>query len=292
MKRSKVIALSVLIVSTTVLAGTEIDNYKDQITALEATQSVLSVSGLVTVHSSSNDKVEFGDLELTVSHAINEQFNGAIKVKRRGESDANKEDDIILNEAMINYHNDDFTISVGRISVPFGAYETGMITDPLTKGITSADKDSKDMLILSADFGSVQASIYSYKDTGVSINYGKGIFSAGVDYFKDGTTGYGSSNAYHLGLSLDNGLGFYYEAVKTNQGIQSSIKAKHTELSYVHQLKGMGASLNLAYSKIDSGDKQKGLTYSLSLVEGVTALFENNKVDKKSVNGLKVVYEF
>ncbi|WP_201340748.1 hypothetical protein [Abyssogena phaseoliformis symbiont] len=59
------------------------------------------------------------------------------------------------------------------------------------------------------------------------------------------------------------------------------------------QLKGIDASLNLAYSKIDGGDKQKGLTYSLSPAEGVTVFFENNKVDgQKAVNGLKVAYEF
>lgn len=96
--------------------------------------------------------------------------------------------------------------------------------------------------MLSADFGDVQASIYSYKDTdndtGVSINYGKDIFSTGMDYFKGGTTGYGSSNAYHLGVSLDNGLGFfYYEAVKTNQGVANSIKAQYIELSYAHPIK-------------------------------------------------------
>ncbi|MBW5291005.1 MAG: hypothetical protein Rsou_0226 [Candidatus Ruthia sp. Asou_11_S2] len=287
-----------LIVGTTALAGTEIDTLKDRITALETTQSATSVSGLIEmVYSSSNDKVEFGDLELTVSHAVNEQFDGTIKVKRRGEDDPTKEDDIILDGAMINYHNGGFTASIGRIGVPFGAYGTGMITDPLTKGIISADKGSKDMLMLSADFGDVQVSIYSYKDTdndtGISINYGKDIFSAGIDYFKDGTTGYGSSNIYHLGVSLDNGLGLYYEAVKTDQGFANSIKAQHTELSYAHQLKGMNASLNLAYSKIDDGDKQKGLTYSFSLAEGVTVFFENNKVDgQKAVNGLKVAYEF
>ncbi|WP_201340750.1 hypothetical protein [Abyssogena phaseoliformis symbiont] len=80
-------------------------------------------------------KVEFGDLELTVSHAVNEQFDGTIKVKRRGE------DDIILDEAMINYHNGNFTANKVRIGVPsFGTYKTGMITDPLAKGITNADK--------------------------------------------------------------------------------------------------------------------------------------------------------
>ncbi len=130
---------------------------------------------------------------------------------------------------MINYHNGDFTASIVRIGV---------------RHDNRSNKGSKDMLMLSADFVDVQASIYSYKDTdndtGININYGKDIFSAGIDYFKDGTTGYGSSNAYHLGVSLDNGLGFYYEAVKTNQGVANGIKAQHTEWKLCSPIKRYG----------------------------------------------------
>lgn len=264
---------------------------EDRLSALE--QSKLEISGELSATYDTRNKTQWGDAEITLSHKVNDNWRGSLTIKRDGET-VGSEDRIIFDEAQINYNYKDFTASIGRIGVPFGAFDTSMITDPLTKSVADADKGGKDMVMLGMSVADFSVSAYTYKDTdndsGISIGYEKDIFTAGLDYFEDGTSGFGNSMAYRIGVSLENGISLYYEGVKTDQGVS---KGSHFEIGYNHKISGMDANISIASSEVEYGDKQKGLTYSLSPVDGILLMIENNKVDgNDAINTFKVVYEF
>lgn len=243
-------------------------------------------------------KTDIGDVVIGIGHTINANFSSNIVVERDGS--AGSENNMIVDEAMIKFSDNNFYASIGKIGVPFGAYETAMIADPLTKGIEGADKDSSNMIKIGTKLNDFSVGIYKYKDTdsntGLTIGYEQGIdsvdLSAGFDYFNDGKKGYGKSNALHIGAALENGVHAYFEQVKTAK-LNASDKASHIEVGYSHKVLGMDASVNFAYSKVDGGNKQKGINYSVFPADGVSILLESNDLDGSDRDTtFKVAYTF
>ena len=301
MKRNNVITLGVLAMgaTTSAFAGTEMDALKDRITALESASSATTVAGEISATYGSGANTTLGDAKFSIAHAVNEQFDGSIVVKWDGDASTN---DIDLKEAVMNYNHEFFTVSMGRVGVPFGAYDTGMITDPLTKGVTDADKGEQDMLMVSTTFGDVEVVAYTYEatdaDKGLSINYANDMFSVDADYFSDGTDGRSSSKAFRIGLDADSmvsGLSFYAEKVTTDQTAGYD-NGDHFEMNYGHTVMGTDANLTLARSYEDlpaSNQDQKGFTYSIMPAEGVTFAIEHNKKElSNSINTVELTYKF
>ncbi|MDC9726775.1 MAG: hypothetical protein PSN35_02925, partial [Candidatus Thioglobus sp.] len=296
MKRNNIITLGVLAMgaTTSALAGTEMDALKDRITALETAASATVISGELSAEYTSSGKTAWGDAKLTMSHAVSDEFDGAVTIKKESSSS----DTIIFDEAMINYNNENFTASIGRIGVPFGGFSTGMITDPLTKGVTGADIGGKDLIMLATDIGGIEVSAYSYKDTdndsGVTIGYATDMFSVGYDHFNDGTSGVGKSKAIRVGFDAGNGMSIAYEKVTVGTtGVD--LVGTHVEAAYAHTLAGMDATIVYATSDEDEGTNsdQSGVTYSVAPAEGITFALERNKVKGASaVNTAKITYEF
>lgn len=299
MKRNNIITLGVLAMgaTTSAFSGTEMDALKDRITALETAASATTISGELSAEYTSSGKTAWGDAKLTISHAVNEQFDGSVTIKRAGSDDANN-DTIIFDEAMINYNNENFSASIGHIGVPFGGFATGMITDPLTKGVPGADIGGKDLIMLATDIGGIEVSAYSYKDTnndsGFTIGYATDMFSVGYDHFDDGTSGIGKSKAIRAGFDAGNGMSVAYEKV-TMSTTGVDLVGTHVEAAYAHTLAGMDANIVFAKSEEDEGvnSDQSGFTYSVAPAEGVTFAIERNKVKSASaVNTAKLTYEF
>lgn len=217
MKKSKIITLSLLLIGTSQAFA---ETLRERVAALESTQAATKIGGMVQVKYTTNGgDTELGDVKLHVSHAINEQFDAAFTIQRDGG------DKIVLDGAAINYHNANFDASIGKIGTPFGSYGTGMITDPLTKGIDS-DKGNRNGLALSKTLGDIKVSVYTNekdkgKSKGIPANYTNGAFSAGAYYFdgasSDGTKDAGASKAIRLDYKTSNSLSVAYENVKTNK---------------------------------------------------------------------------
>lgn len=304
MNKSKFIVLGLLLVSTSQIFA---DTLTEHVTALESTKVATKVGGIVQVKQTSKGVgTTLGDVEFYIKHSINEQFDGYLKLKRRGGDDRNTEDDIILGVAEINYHNTNFDVSIGRIGTPFGSYATGMVTDPLTKGIDS-DKSDRNGLILSKTLGDIKVSVYANEkdkgtSKGISANYTNGAFSTGVYYFNGasskGIKDAGASKAIRLDYKASNGLSVAYENVKTNKDANIKKSASHVEVGYAHQIMATDASITLAYSKDSKentagSNKQAGVTYNLMPTKGVTVSLESNKLrGSSSINTLKVSYSF
>ena len=257
MKKSKFITLGLLLLST---SQTFSETLTERVTALESAKVATKVGGIVQVkHTSKGGDTALGDVELYIKHTINEQFDGHLKLKRRGGDEKETEDDIILGVAEINYHHANFDASIGRIGTPFGSYATGMVTDPLTKGIDS-DKSDRNGLILSKTLGDIKVSVYANEkdkatSKGISANYTNGAFSTGVYYFNgassEGIKDAGASKAIRLDYKTSNGLSVAYENVKTNKN------KLNTEIYSCEQL---------VFNCLSIGDKKLFLKYWLKLV--------------------------
>lgn len=302
MKKSKFITLGLLLVGTSQIFA---DTLTERVTALESAKVATKIGGTVQVKYTSNGVgTTLGDVELYIKHIINNQFDGHLKLKRRGGGDKKKEDDIILGVAGINYHNANFNASIGRIGTPFGSYATGMVTDPLTKGIDS-DKGDRNGLVLSKTLGDIKVSVYTNEkdkgtSKGISTHYTNGVFSTDVYYFNgassDGKKEAGASKAIRLDYKASNALSLAYENVKTNKDASIKKSASHVEVGYAHQIMATDASITLAYSRENAAagnKKQTGVTYNLMPTKGVTISLESNKLkDSSSTNTLKVSYSF
>jgi hypothetical protein len=302
MKKSKFITLGLLLVSTSQIFA---DTLTERVTALESAKVATKVGGIVQVkYTSKGVGTTLGDVELYIKHTINEQFDGHFKLERRGGDNKNTEDDITLGVAGINYHNANFNASIGRIGTPFGSYATGMVTDPLTKGIDS-DKSDRNGLVLSKTLGDIKVSVYANEkdkgtSKGISANYTNGAFSTGVYYFNgassNGIRDAGTSKAIRLDYKASNGLSAAYENVKTNKDVNIKKSASHVEVGYAHQMMATDASITLAYSRENAtagNKKQTGVTYNLMPTKGTTVSLESNKLKgSSSINTLKVSYSF
>ena len=64
--------------------------------------------------------------ELAIAAAINDEFSGEILL----ESD---DDDIVLADAFLTYEPGGFSVSVGQQGLPFGVFDTNLVSDPLTE---------------------------------------------------------------------------------------------------------------------------------------------------------------
>jgi hypothetical protein len=69
--------------------------------------------------------IELADVELNITFKSSDEYDASIVIIKEDEK-------VITDEAVLNYHGSGFDLSAGKMVVPFGAFETGMISDPLT----------------------------------------------------------------------------------------------------------------------------------------------------------------
>jgi hypothetical protein len=109
------------------------------LTNITYAQNNIGVHGLVGVNlisqqispramdTQSTDKtdIELADVELNIIFKSSDKYDASIVMIKEDEQ-------VIIDETVLNYHGSGFELSVGKMVVPFGVFETGMISDPLT----------------------------------------------------------------------------------------------------------------------------------------------------------------
>jgi hypothetical protein len=107
--------------------------------------------------------------------------------------------DFEFDEAFATWHvfqEDKLDVSFGRQYLPFGAYDSGMVSDPLTQILGNIR--GKEVLKASTQLGDVWASLYTFEGSssiaganksengyGLSLGYGKDNTYIGVDYISN-----------------------------------------------------------------------------------------------------------
>lgn len=179
--------------------------------------------------------IELADVELNVIFKSSDKYDGSILIIK-------EDDKVIVDEAVLNYHGANFDLSAGQMVVPFGAFETGMISDPLTLEYNELNinallfsKNLDNGIDLSAyvfngaynsndeTLGEDKAKNRGINNFGFSINYEnkKLGLKAGFDYINSIAEGAGwtkgaGTSSFNAGLALRLGydFGVHIEALK------------------------------------------------------------------------------
>lgn len=152
-----------------------------------------TISGLIEAEANfTEDEDDTGvTVELGIDHKVSDKVDGHVLLKYE-QDDA--DDDVFVDEAVINLHpSDSMDIVVGRQYVPFGRFDTNMITDPITLDLGETREES---FLISQKIGGIGASAYVFKDKadgandkidnfGVDFAYENEQFSAGIGYLSD-----------------------------------------------------------------------------------------------------------
>ena len=113
----------------------------------------LELGSSMPAEGDSETEMSVGTVELGIAAAINDQFSGEIVVE-------NDDGTIALADAFLTYDvGDGLSIAGGQQGLPFGSYDTNLISDPLTKGIGDTAGVS---LVLAGEAGQVGWSLFSF----------------------------------------------------------------------------------------------------------------------------------
>lgn len=134
--------------------------------------------------------ISLATVELGLESTINDKVDAALLLLyEEGEND----DNITVDEAVINFHpNDSLSVSAGRMYVPFGRFDSNMVSDPLTLELAETQEEA---VQLGFSSGNLAGSAYVFKDDedasdeiddfGVNLDYEAEAFTAGVSYISD-----------------------------------------------------------------------------------------------------------
>lgn len=243
-------------------------------------------------------------VELGIDHKVSEKVDAHVLFLHEQDQD----DDIIVDEAVINLHPSEKTdIAIGRLYVPFGSYDTHMVTDPVTLDIGESQEEA---VQLSQKFGGITASAYVFKDKaeganskidngGLSLTYESDRFTAGVGYLSDVADHAISGINVHLALPLGSAkLIAEHTSLDTINDVDPS--ASHLEVGF-----DLGGDKVIAasYQKtsdadlLDLPEEVVGVAYTMPVYKNTSIAAEYLRVTayddtEEDVATLKVSYEF
>jgi hypothetical protein len=156
-----------------------------------------TLSGKVEVEAGfiSNEETDSSDLplstaELGVNNKLNDKLDGHLLFLYE-QSEHN--DNIRVDEATVTFHpSEGLDVTAGRMYVPFGKFDSNMVSDPLTLELAETQEEA---VQLGMSSGKVSGSAYVFKDDedggkkiddyGANFGYATENLSAGVSYISD-----------------------------------------------------------------------------------------------------------
>lgn len=137
---------------------------------------------------------ELATVELGIAARIHDWVGAEIVVKKNDD-----DDDIAIDEAFLTIAPPEgaWSLQTGRYVVPFGVYETNMISDPVTLDLGETGQDA---VMLAAESGGVYGSVFAFNgdldrgedDTidgfGVTLGYAMEIEGGAIDATSPGST--------------------------------------------------------------------------------------------------------
>ena len=143
-----------------------------------------------------------GKAELGIGAAINDEWGGEIVVE-------NDDGTIALADAIVTYEpGSGFSVAMGQQTLPFGVYDTNLVSDPLTKKLGETAHTSLVLSGEAAQFGWSLLTYYDGEDTLDGLGIGLGTAMEGDD------SSFGVDLAWLSDIGDSGGLeGFFEEDV-------------------------------------------------------------------------------
>lgn len=286
--------------------------------AAHAEEKKTEISGLIEVeagftNSDAGDEsdITLATVELGIDHAVNDKVDGHVLfLYEEGENN----DNIAVDEAVITLHaTDQLDIAAGRMYVPFGNFDSMMVSDPLTLEVGETQEEALQLGF--SNGAGLGGSVYVYKDDedasakiddfGLSVAYESEGFAAGVSYISDVNDKSDANNdASGLGVHAKGSFG---KATIIAEHIQvdttaAGEKPEATNLEFGFDLGG-DRTIALALQETDDAvslglpEKAIGIAYSMPVYEQASFAAEYMKNDQydgsdDSVVTLQLAYEF
>lgn len=297
---------SALVISGMLISGTAM-----------ADENQTEISGLIEVEAGFNNAdsgdtsdISLATVELGIDHAVNDKVDGHLLfLYEEGENN----DNIAVDEAIITLHmNDKVDVAAGRMYVPFGNYETMMVSDPLTLEIGETQEEA--VQVAFANSG-ISGSAYIFKDDedqsnkiddfGMNLGYESDTFAAGISYITDVNDKSDANNkASGFGIHALGSIGsatVIAEHIKVDTTTAGE-EPKATNLEVGFDIGG-DRTVALAVQNTDDAasldipEKSVGIAYSMPVYENAAFAAEYMKNDNYdgtdgSVITLQLAYEF
>ena len=224
---------------------------------------------------------ELAAVDLAVEAAINDEWSGTVAVTAG-------DDAIEIDEAFLTYEpgGAGFSVTAGDTGVPFGVYDTNLISDPLTLSIGDTSGVS---LTLAGEVSALNWSLFAlnaneFADVyGVAAGFGAGsgdaTFGASVSFINDLSESEVGIEAMGMAASATASLGpatAIVEYVNAFDAVDSGAEpsAWSIEGAYGLALGDTEATLAVGYSATSDGDAA-GLAETLMLLGISVSVWEN-----------------
>ncbi len=295
-------------ISLLVLASLTLSVMADE----EKSANTPKMSGVIEVEAGFSDgssDINLATVEVGLDHSFNDKAEGHLLFLYEGGED----DNIAVDEATITLHpSKSMSITAGRMYVPFGQFDSNMLSSPLTSELGETQEEAIQLGFSSGNFSSA---IYLFKDDadasdkiddyGVNLGYESDAFAAGISMISD-VNDQSSENNSAKGLALHakgtmgrtTVIAEHLTVNKTADGDKP--QASNLELGF-----DMGSDRTLAVAvqktknaeALDLPKNSVGIAYSMPVYEkvGLAAEVVRNKgYDDKSdtVTTLQLSYEF
>ncbi|UJS22628.1 LbtU family siderophore porin [Thiothrix winogradskyi] len=275
-----------------------------------------TLSGMVEVEAGfvSNADGDSSDLsvptiELGIDNQINDKLDGHVLfLYEQGEND----DNIAVDEATLTFKpREGLDVTAGRMYVPFGKFDSNMVSDPLTLEMAETQEEAVQLGVSSGD---ISGSAYLFKDDedggdkiddyGVNLDYSTDNVSAGVSYISDvndkAAAGLGIHASATVGKASVIAEHIQVDAITLED--DSSVEPSATNLEVGFDM-GNDRTVAVAYQQTDAAEslelpeKAAGIAYSMPVYEKASfaAEYMNNEAydgSKEDVITLQVAYEF
>ncbi|MCK5725366.1 MAG: LbtU family siderophore porin [Thiotrichaceae bacterium] len=151
------------------------------------------ISGVIEVEAgfgSDDSDISLATFELGIAHSLNERAEAAVLfLYEQGENN----DNIAVDTATITLHpTKQAAINIGRLYVPFGQFESNMVSDPLTLELGETQEEAIDLAFSS---GAFSTHLYIFRDEedgtgkvddyGLSFGYENKSFATGISLISD-----------------------------------------------------------------------------------------------------------
>lgn len=274
-------------------------------------------------NANSSSDTTIATVELGVAADISEQLNAEI-VFLHEEDDTDFEVDV----AQFTYaiEDTDWAVTVGQTYVPFGAYETALVSDPITLDLGETRETA---IIMGYESGSITSSFYIFNGTnkksgedkvnnwGASFGYSNDVVTLGFGYINDlgdsdtveGVLSSNTVNDYAAGatahLIVNAGdITFIAEQVAAVDSFTDTTvageepKARNFEFDYGFTLAGKPATVAIAFQSTDEAsnvglpEDKKLLGLSVEISDNLGLGFEvSNEEDYNNISTTNAVVQ-
>ncbi len=275
-----------------------------------------TLSGAVEVEAGfvSNDNGDSSDLtvstvELGVDNKLNDQLEGHLLfLYEQGENG----DNIAVDEATLTFKpREGLAVTAGRMYVPFGKFDSNMVSDPLTLELAETQEEAVQVGVTSGD---ATGSAYVFKDDkdggdklddyGVNLDYATDNVGAGVSYISDVNDKAAAGVGVHASVQMGR-VGVIAEHIKVDEmTLEDDATAKPAASNLEVGLDlGNDRTVALAYQQTEAAETLElpetatGIAYRMPIYEKASfaAEYMNNKGydgAKEDVITLQLAYEF